>query len=62
MKNLLKIIKLIGLSLLIVFASFGMIVIPIFPNYRERYMHNEIRTELVEKKENENDAQQPDLK
>lgn len=60
MKKLLKISKLIGLSLIIVFASFGMVVIPIFPNYRDRYMHNETRTELVEKKEDENDAQQPD--
>ena len=55
MKTFKKILRLIVLSSLILLSSFGMI--SIFPNYRDRYMDNEIKIELVEKeKEDESES------
>ncbi len=52
-------LRLIVLTLLLILASVGVGMISIFPNYRDRYMNNEIKIELVEKeKEEDNDVEQ----
>lgn len=56
-----KIIRLVVLSSLILLSSFGMV--SIFPNYRDRYIDNEIKIERVEKeKEDESDFELKDIK
>jgi hypothetical protein len=56
MKIFKQIIRIIFLTLIILLASTGMI--GIFPNYRNRYLHNETKTELVEKKKDDNGKEQ----
>ena len=51
MKIFKKILRLFVLLIFIVVASFSMI--PIFPNYRDRYLNNEIKTEQIDKKEDD---------
>jgi len=56
MKKFREFLRLIGLVLLIALALMGISltgVLPIGPNYRERYMDNEVKIERVEKKEGE---------
>jgi hypothetical protein len=58
-----KFLRLTGLVLLIFMALMGISltgVFPIGPNYRERYMENEIKIERVEKKEDETRKANPD--
>ncbi|WPP53010.1 hypothetical protein [Catalinimonas niigatensis] len=55
-----KIFRQIRLALLIILISLGVGLAgagPIFPNSRERYMDKEIRTEQVDKKEEESDIE-----
>jgi hypothetical protein len=51
MKIYKKILRFFVLSIFIVVASFGMM--PIFPNFRDRYLNNEIKTEQIDRKEND---------
>jgi hypothetical protein len=60
MDRLKKIFRQVRLALLITLISLGIGLAgagPIFPNTRERYMDKEIRTEQVDKKEEESDTQ-----
>lgn len=55
-----KIFRQVRLALLIILISLGVGLAgagPIFPNSRERYMDKEIRTEQVDKKEEESDIE-----
>lgn len=49
MKNPKQVLRLLGLVVFIVLASFGL-GLTVLPSYRERYMNNEIRTEQVDKR------------
>ena len=54
MKKFRKLLRLLVLVLLIALALMGVSltgVFPISPNYRERYLDNEIKIERVDKKE-----------
>ena len=54
MKKFRKLLRLLVLVLLIALALMGVSltgVFPISPNYRERYMENQIKIERVDKKE-----------
>jgi hypothetical protein len=55
MKRLKKVLRLIGLAVLIALALMGVGGISIF-SAREKYQDNEIRIEVVDKKEDEDDA------
>lgn len=61
MKNLKKTLRLLGLVFMIILALAGAGGISIFST-REKYMDNQIRTEQVDKKDDENDAELKDIK
>lgn len=60
MKKLKKALRLFGLVLLIVLALMGVGGISIFSS-REKSLDNEIRIELVDKKEDEDDGEMKDV-
>lgn len=60
MKKLKKALRLLGLALLIALALTGVGGISIFST-REKYHDNEIRIEVVDKKEEESDADLKDI-
>ncbi len=60
MKKLKKALKLFGLAFLIALALMGVGGISIFSS-REKYVDNEIRIELVDKKEDEDDGEMKDV-
>jgi hypothetical protein len=56
MERLKKALRLLCLVILLTFAAMGMgLTGNMFPNTRERYMDKEIRTEQVDKKEEEDE-------
>lgn len=60
MDRLRKIFRQVRLALLIILISMGIGLAgagPIFPNSRERYMDKEIRTEQIDRKDEESDTQ-----
>ena len=59
MKTLKKVVRLLMIIFFITLASFGAATM-FTPNFRERYMHKEIRTELVQKEED--DEENDDVK
>jgi hypothetical protein len=59
MEILKKVLRLLCLTVIILLASFGAAGV-ITPNFRDRYIHKETRIELVEKKEDESDAEKSD--
>jgi flagellar basal body-associated protein FliL len=63
MAKLKKALRLLCLIIMIILASFGMGITGNFlSNNRERYMNNEIRTEQVDKKEDEEDSESKEEK
>ncbi len=59
MKILRKALRLFGLALMIILASFGMGLTGVFlPTNREKYQHNEIKIEQVDKKEEEEEEEE----
>ncbi|MFY0601517.1 MAG: hypothetical protein JXR03_17715 [Cyclobacteriaceae bacterium] len=56
MKRFKRIMRLIGLVLLILMASFGVAPIPF--NAREKYMNNEVKIEQVKIKDEEDEEQE----
>lgn len=50
------------ISVFILLASFGLGMGILGPNHRERFMNNETRIELVEKKADESDAEEEEIK
>lgn len=48
--------RILFLALLMLLAASGMGMGSIFPNHREKYQNNEVRIEMTEKRENEEDA------
>ena len=61
MKRLKKAVRLFGLLFLIALALMGVGGISIFSS-REKYLDNEIRIELVDKKEDEDDGEMKDVR
>ncbi len=60
MKKLKKALKLFGLVLLIALALMGVGGISIFSS-REKYLDSKVRIEIVNKKEDEDDAEMKDV-
>lgn len=61
MNSLKKILRVLALTLIIILASAGVgMTGAILPNNRERYLDNEIRTEQVDKKKE--DEEQNEIK
>jgi hypothetical protein len=60
MKKLKRALRLFGLAFLIALALMGVGGISIFSS-REKYQDNEIRIELVDKKEDEDDGEMKDV-
>ena len=61
MKRLKRALRLFGLLFLIALALMGVGGISIFSS-REKYLDNEIRIELVDKKEDEDDGEMKDVR
>jgi hypothetical protein len=62
MKKFKKLLKLAGLGVLIILAAMGIgIGGAIFPSQKERYNDNGIKTELVEKKEEEDSSAESEV-
>ena len=58
MKTIKKALRLFGLALMIILASFGMGLTGVFlPTHREKYQHNEIKIEQLDKKEEEDNEE-----
>ncbi|MFZ6013709.1 MAG: hypothetical protein ACOYXT_25445 [Bacteroidota bacterium] len=59
MKTLKKILRLLLITCFIAMASFGIgLQGVIFPSYRDRYLNQEIKIEVVDKKEDDEESDQ----
>lgn len=56
MNILKKLLRILFLTFLVLLAASGIGMGSIFPNHREKYQNNEVRIELAEKKENDEDG------
>ncbi|HYG17318.1 MAG TPA: hypothetical protein VD816_00250 [Ohtaekwangia sp.] len=54
MKKIKKAIRLFALILIVLISSLALVTI--FPNYRERYLHKEVRMEQTAKKREDEEA------
>jgi hypothetical protein len=53
-----KILRIVVLTIFIILAAAGAGLVGMIPNYRERFMNNEIKIEMVDKKRGEDEGEE----